>query len=310
MNTRLAILFAAVAEEKSFTRAAARLNIAQPWLSAQIRKFEAQLGFSLFDRHKGTIELTHEAELMLPLSQALARDTQELRVLARSLARGVSLYVRVGANVFSGGSPAFAVLNDGFVAQYSDAKIVIETGDTAQLLEDLASDRLDVVLALSPIDVDGFDTIVLGRTAPYLLMSRGAALARGGSVRPADLAGVPVGAIRRLEHPALYDAIYGPIIAAGAEIRVLPEMGRDAMEHHARSQRTPVLMVEGEPADYRDDPDLVAHPLTDTRAIEHVLVMRTGQEKRAVARYWRDAQRLALPLSDDAAALRSRQPQN
>ena len=66
MNVRLAILFAAVAEERSFTRAAARLNIAQPWLSAQVRKFEEQLGFTLFDRGKGGIELTPQGEQLRP----------------------------------------------------------------------------------------------------------------------------------------------------------------------------------------------------------------------------------------------------
>ena len=72
MNVRLAILFAAVAEERSFTRAAARLNIAQPWLSAQVRKFEEQLGFTLFDRGKGGIELTPQGEQLLPVALELA----------------------------------------------------------------------------------------------------------------------------------------------------------------------------------------------------------------------------------------------
>jgi DNA-binding transcriptional LysR family regulator len=42
--------FVAVAEEASFTRAAARVHVAQPGVSAQVRRLEAELGQQLLDR--------------------------------------------------------------------------------------------------------------------------------------------------------------------------------------------------------------------------------------------------------------------
>ncbi|MBX6768586.1 MAG: LysR family transcriptional regulator, partial [Actinomadura rubrobrunea] len=42
--------FAAIADELSFTRAAARLSVSQPALSKQIRSLERRLGFALFER--------------------------------------------------------------------------------------------------------------------------------------------------------------------------------------------------------------------------------------------------------------------
>ena len=45
IDPRLIIEFTAVAEEASFAKAAARLRIAQPWLSARIRRLEELLGF-------------------------------------------------------------------------------------------------------------------------------------------------------------------------------------------------------------------------------------------------------------------------
>jgi hypothetical protein len=54
--------FLAVAEELSFTRAAKRLHVAQPALSAQIRQLESQVGCDLFVRATRKVELTSHGD--------------------------------------------------------------------------------------------------------------------------------------------------------------------------------------------------------------------------------------------------------
>ena len=71
MDLRILRSFMAVAEEKSFTRAAQRLNIAQPPLSRQIQQLEAEFGASLFDRSSRPLSLTPTGKLVFDQAQAL-----------------------------------------------------------------------------------------------------------------------------------------------------------------------------------------------------------------------------------------------
>jgi DNA-binding transcriptional LysR family regulator len=294
MNVRLAILFAAVAEERSFTRAAARLNIAQPWLSAQVRKFEEQLGFQLFDRGKGAIQLTPEGEKMFPAALELAATAQRLRDLSRTISLDVSLFVKVGAHASSGAVPAFARLNDEFAMSYRDTSLIVEAGSTMQLLADVASGRLDAALVMAPFDATGLKTIVLSEIEPYLLVAAESPLAGAGAIAPAALSGHRLGVTRRADHPVFYDALHGPLEAAGAELKPVPETGRAAMEHFARTRRASVVMVEGDPGDYAGDDDLRARPLLVDVKVRHVLVKRADLQRRAVDRYWRAAEAAGL----------------
>ena len=72
MELRHIRYFKAVAEEKSFTRAAEKLNIAQPPLSRQIQDLEQELDTKLFMRSPHKITLTKEGEL-LPSGSPLSR---------------------------------------------------------------------------------------------------------------------------------------------------------------------------------------------------------------------------------------------
>lgn len=58
--------FVAVAEERSFSRAAEAQGIAQPLLSRRVRTLEDSLGGELFDRSRRQIEITAFGELLLP----------------------------------------------------------------------------------------------------------------------------------------------------------------------------------------------------------------------------------------------------
>lgn len=80
--------FVAVAEESSFTRAAARLMIAQQSLSQQITLLERMVGAKLLDRDSRGTGLTEIGELFLPEARAVLQRADEAMAVVRRAVRG------------------------------------------------------------------------------------------------------------------------------------------------------------------------------------------------------------------------------
>ncbi len=71
--------FSVVAEERSFSRASARLRIAQPAISRKIKALEQDLGVQLFARHTRGVDLTEAGESLLGNAYTLFRQIEQLR---------------------------------------------------------------------------------------------------------------------------------------------------------------------------------------------------------------------------------------
>src|SRR3954469_9522705 len=80
MELRHLEYFVAVAEEASFTKAAARVHVAQPGVSAQIRQLEQELGQPLFDRSGRSVRLTEAGTAVLPYARAALQAVERVRL--------------------------------------------------------------------------------------------------------------------------------------------------------------------------------------------------------------------------------------
>ncbi|MBB3119311.1 LysR family transcriptional regulator [Pseudoduganella violacea] len=147
--------FLAVAEEKSFSRAAERLHISQPPLSQQIMKLEAELGVKLFARTTRTFELTVAGKaLMVEAADVLAKMRMTIDTV-RQIDRGEVGRLRVGIVGSAMWGPIPSLLEE-FQSKYPQVTWTLhELGPTVQY-EALRAKQIDIGFWREPkLDEDG-----------------------------------------------------------------------------------------------------------------------------------------------------------
>jgi DNA-binding transcriptional LysR family regulator len=137
--------FVAVAEEASFTKAAARVHVAQPGVSAQVRRLESELGQRLLDRSGRSVRLTGAGSAVLPFARAALDAVARARLAVDELAGLVRGQVTVGM-VSGCALPVLAELLARFHKQYPGVAIALTEDNSDRLVEMLGDGRLDLAL--------------------------------------------------------------------------------------------------------------------------------------------------------------------
>lgn len=186
MDLRQLRYFVAVAEELHFSRAAARLRLAQSALSSQIRALEREIGGPLFVRSTRRVELT-------PAGAALLADARELLVAADEALHRVSALARGEAGSLTIGSlgPApggiLAPLLARFSGRHPDVRVEVRAFDFTDIVDGLRGRHADCAFLYLPLDDPDLEVTPLLTEPRVVVLPRSHRLARRKRLRPADL---------------------------------------------------------------------------------------------------------------------------
>lgn len=146
LDPELLKAFVAVADHRSFTRAATALNRTQSAVSMQIKRLEERLGTALFHRTKVNVELSLAGEGLLGYARRILLLNDE--AVGHLQQHKVEGRVRLGV-MDDYGSFVVPPMLASFVAAYPRIHIEMETGLTARMPERLGED-FDLVIAMHP----------------------------------------------------------------------------------------------------------------------------------------------------------------
>jgi DNA-binding transcriptional LysR family regulator len=151
MELRHLRYFLAVADELNFTRAARRLNIAQPPLTQQIKALEAEMGVTLFDRSAYRIELTEAGKAFAAEVGRILGDVRNAVLIAKRVASGATGQVRVGFTESASFNPLVTAAFRSFRSSYPDVEVSLEERQSTELATALREGRIDVAFLRPPL---------------------------------------------------------------------------------------------------------------------------------------------------------------
>jgi DNA-binding transcriptional LysR family regulator len=285
MELRQLEYFVAVAETRSFTRAARQCSVAQPALSQQVRHLEAELGAQLLVRTTRSVALTDAGQTLLRNARRVLADVALARAEIDAITGLVRGRLTIGAIQFVPRLDLPRVLA-GFHAAYPGVNVVLRTADNEQMLAQVRAGELDLA---------------------FLSFRAGEAPLELGRL---DLLTEPLRAVVCLEHPlagrrrvALADLVREPFIELG------PGSGLRSQSDHAFRAAGLERHVALEVAGLDDMLSLAALGLGVALLPSSLLAARLAARvralplegrpvQRAVALVWREAE----PVSPSARA--------
>src|SRR5712692_4429863 len=217
MELRHLRYFLAVAEALNFTKASARLRVAQPALSRQMTDLEEEIGVDLLKRSPRGVTLTAEGKLFLVEVRELLKRADESVEKVRALARGEYGELHVGYAP----SPTVEVLPPALAAFQKTVprvKVLLHDLSSDELIAGLQNATLELAVMVEPIgeQTAGIEFELLHTYPLCVALTAAHPFARLKSITLEQLAAEPLIGLRRKGYSEYYhilDRIFAPIRA-------------------------------------------------------------------------------------------------
>ncbi|GAB3205230.1 LysR family transcriptional regulator [Marinactinospora thermotolerans] len=223
MELRHLLGFVAVAEELHFGRAAARLHMAQPPLSRQIRLLERDLGVRLFERNTRSVRLTSAGQALLEPARRVLAEAEVARRAALAGGQGEVGRVSIG---FAGASSHETLprLTRAVRSRHPGIELVLH-GQTysGEAAAKVASGELDLGFVRLPVHGEGVALRVIEHEELIAALPADHPLAAGSTVRLPELADEPFVTFPGTRGSSVRDALVHACVSAGFNPRIVQE---------------------------------------------------------------------------------------
>jgi DNA-binding transcriptional LysR family regulator len=298
--------FVAIVEEGSFTGAAEKLHIAQPWVSVQLKQLEEMLGLTLMERQKGKLlRLTAHGREFLEIARKMLAACSEATGEFTALRNKDRKHLVVGVDPITLYMPGRNELITGFMERHRDIELQIVSRTPSELFAGLRNLEFDLILTSHPDPAEEVETLPLYQYELRLMVPKASA-DRYDTSRRGGLAGAQILTLPDSYHPGLYDWLRSTVGPLGVKWMQCPEDSFPALIRYAAmlgvavlapdfGERSPVAQSEMEVR------RLGAAPLT----VRWSLMRRTGFCKTAAEAFWRMAIPRAIGEAGDHVTRRA-----
>ncbi|MCP3821646.1 LysR family transcriptional regulator [Streptomyces sp. A3M-1-3] len=285
-EARLLRYFLAVAEEASFTRAAERLHIAQPALSAQIARLESRLGVRLLFRTTRVVRLTDAGRAVQERGPAALAALDDVWDAARRAGRGELGRLRLVYSA-STGYGTVPQLVEAVRLSYPDIQVGAEVLSTPGIAQAVLDGRADAGVARTPEPVPGVRLRQVRQERRGVLVSADHPLVTPAGTEGTDLAavaGFPVLVHAREANPGHYDGLLELFGQAGVRPRFVERpVAFDPTQRLLRDGEAIALVGEAVAEDQAEWLRWI--PLTGTPPLRVELVLPEGALTPVAARF-------------------------
>ncbi|MCD8129811.1 MAG: LysR family transcriptional regulator [Lachnospiraceae bacterium] len=144
-------IFSEVCRAGSITKAAEKLNMAQPAVSNAIRELETYYGVRLFDRMNRRIYITQAGQTLLNYADSILLQFEESKIALQ--ASEAAAQIRVGSNVAFGTAHLPRVIAD-FGAIHPEIPVKTTILSSGRIMDDLLHNQLDLAIADDTADME------------------------------------------------------------------------------------------------------------------------------------------------------------
>lgn len=149
----------AVYQERSFSKAAQKLYVSQPWLSATVKKVEREIQLPIFNRNTNPISLTEAGIYYIQSVEKIMAVQDEMRSRFSEMASLSGTQFHIGSSMFFCTYVLPRILWP-FRNAHPQITLSFSEGDSSTMLERLQQGKLDFVLEAEPPDSPALNSIV------------------------------------------------------------------------------------------------------------------------------------------------------